>query len=417
MTTTPTSYDHSLPDGMKVLIADADPDSRVDSRKVLQHAGFAIAGETAYGTEVISTALSTHPDAILISVEEPVGRSLSAVEALVDALPDTPVVIYSSLNDAASVRRGMALGARDFLPKPLQAEDTKRAISRAVEQEVRREKRRSGAIQVEPGRATVITVTGAKGGVGKSALAVNLGLALHRETEKSVIIVDTDTEFGDVFTMLNLPADRSARDLLKHLDTVDHLTIRDFAASHPSGVDVIGTAPDDESWQNTPPEALSKVIDLLAQVYEYVVIDAAGPFDRFMRAAVEASTLTLMVTSGDVSSIRDTAAGMARLARWGIDGAGIRLVLNHTSGGHDVSTSDVAQAVSRDVFWDLPFDKSLRASVQLGSPLVLADQRSPVAGSITLLARRIAGIETVASRKTTTSPFWKRVFAGQGRTA
>jgi len=413
--TTPTALAQDRPtsETLRVLIADADPDSRVDSRKVLQRAGCAIAGETGYGTEVVSTALLASPDAILVAVEEPTGRALGSVEALVDALPKTPVLIYSSLDDVASVRRCMATGARDFLPRPLEPEATRRAIARAIELELRREKRRSGAIEADPGRATVVTVTGAKGGVGKSVLAVNLALALRRETDKSVVIVDTDTEFGDVITMLNLTPDRSAGDLLKHLDTVDHLTIREFALTHPSGVDVIGTAPDEEAWQETPPEALRKVIDLLARVYEYVVIDAAGPFDPFLRAGIEASTLTLMVTSSEVSSIRDTAAGLRRFEHWGIDPGGVRLVLNHISKPNGVSAADVAQSVAREVFWELPYDRSVPSSVQLGAPVALADRRSPVAASISLLARRIAGIDTAATRKAATNPFWKRVFAGR----
>ena len=51
---------------------------------------------------------------------------------------------------------------------------------------------------------TVITVAGAKGGIGKSVLAVNLALALHQRSTRRVALVDADTSFGDLATMLDL---------------------------------------------------------------------------------------------------------------------------------------------------------------------------------------------------------------------
>ena len=399
-----------MADALRVLITDGDLDSRVNARKALQRAKLGVAGETGYGTEAVSLALSVHPDAILVAVEEPVGRPLDTAEALLNALPDTPVIIYSSLGDAESVRRGMVFGARDYLVKPLDAAKLGQAVIQALEQEERRQMRRAGQLAGEHGRATVVTITGAKGGIGKSVIAVNLALALRRETGKSVAILDADTEFGDVATMLDLPLDRTLQDLLRRLESVDRFSVRDYVNSHSSGLDVVGSRLDDDPWGDCTAESLRTVIDLLGQVYEFVVIDTSGSFDTLVRTTIDASTLTLLVTSGEVASIRDSGAAMRRVDAWGIPPERVRVILNRMSRGRGVPAGDVGKAIGREIFLELPYDKSVSRSVQLGFPLVLQGGRSAVAGSLTLLARRVAGAGTSPGGTAESTPFWNRVL-------
>ena len=131
---------------LSVLVVDEDPDGRVAARKSVQRAQFAVAGETGFGTQAISLALQMRPDAVLISVEEPVGRALETADAIVSALPDTPILIYSSIDDSESVRRAMLFGARDYLAKPLQGSVLRTAVLRALEREERRQMQRSGQV-------------------------------------------------------------------------------------------------------------------------------------------------------------------------------------------------------------------------------------------------------------------------------
>ena len=85
-----------MADDLQVLVIDEDPDSRVAARKALQRAELGVAGETGFGTQAVSLALEVRPDVALIAVEEPAARALETAESLADALPDTPIVIYSS---------------------------------------------------------------------------------------------------------------------------------------------------------------------------------------------------------------------------------------------------------------------------------------------------------------------------------
>ena len=210
-----------MAESLKVLIVDEDPDSRVSARKAVQRASFAIAGETGFGTQAISLALQSPPDLVMVAVEVPVERPLETAEALANALPDTPIIVYSSVADSDAVRRAMVFGARDYLRKPLQANDVREAAFRALDQEERRQMRRAGQLAGEAGKGTVIVVTGAKGGIGKTVVSVNLALALRLETGKSVALVDADTQFGDVATLLDIVPTMTAADVVRHPEKFD----------------------------------------------------------------------------------------------------------------------------------------------------------------------------------------------------
>jgi pilus assembly protein CpaE len=400
---------------LKVLIADEDLDSRVATRKALQRGQLDIAGETGYGNQAVSLALQTHPDAILIAVEEPAGRALETAEGMASVLPDTPILIYSSIDDAASIRRAMLFGASDYLVKPLMGAPLRGAIARSLEREELRQMRRSGQLSYR-GQGTVISVTGAKGGVGKSVVAVNLALALRLQTGKSVAILDADTQFGDVATMLDLKPTSTAFDLLQSLDKVDRNNYRDFITTHETGLNVVAAHDNEDTWRDVSREQVQKVIARLAEVHEFLVIDTAGSFDSFVQACVEASTLTFVVTSGEVSSVRDTGSAMRRLDNWGIDHDKVRLVLNRGRKAPGVHAEDVARSVGREIFWDIPFDGAVPDSVQLGRPVVSTVAGSPFAKSIVSLALRVAGTSrALVDEPRARASFWKRIprFKGQ----
>lgn len=391
---------------LRVMITDEDPDSRVNARRAVQRAQFELAGETGYGTDAVSFAQQYSPDIILIAAEEPAARALETAEAIANALPDTPIVVYSSMQTPEAVRRAMVFGARDYLPKPLTGERLQEAFARALALAEKRQMRLAGQLTRLHGRGTVITVAGAKGGVGKSTVSVNLAAALRQETGRSVLIIDADTHFGDVATLLDVGDERSLNDLVPRLDSVDRDAARGFVVTHFSGLDVLAARSDESNpWVECTPDQLRRVIELYAQLYDFVVVDTSGAFDGTMRACIESASLTVIVTSGDVSSIRDTARAVRRMSHWDVDEDRVRFVLNRNGVAGGITFEEAAAAIGRPLFCEIAYDKSVPASIQVGQPAVLMTPRSVAARGIVGLARRIAGVDSVAEE-----PLWRRVL-------
>jgi len=400
--------------GLQALIVDEDLDSRVALRRALQRSGVGIAGETGYGTSAVSLALAVRPDVMFLAVEEPAARALDTADGLANALPETPIIIVSSASDAASVRRAMVIGARDYVLKPADAARVHEAIHLALSQEERRQMRQAGQLAGLHGRGMVITVSGAKGGVGKSLVSANLSVALRQETGRSVVVLDADTQFGDMATLFDVAPSKTVRDLIEHRVELDRTNVREYVTPHSSGVDIVASSEEEDTWYRCDGEDVSRIIDAYASVYDFVVVDTSGSFDPFVRTCIEASTLTLVVSSGDVSSVRDTAAAVRRLERWEVPDERVRYVLNDSRPEGSVGAERFAEAIGRNVFWTIPHDRACVESVQLGQPLVIS-HNSKAASSITQLARRVAGQSASGSSKQPDrKALWRRVLPLKG---
>ena len=381
----------------EAVIIDPDLGTRADVKRALMLAHFTVSGEAGYGIEAVTVAKEQVPDVFVVSVEEPVARALQTVETLGDALPDTPTIAYSSLADAASVRRAMVSGARDYLIKPVKPEDLTRAIYGVMEQEERRRMRASGQRQEAPASGTIITVFGAKGGIGKTTISTNLATALVRATSSTVVLVDMDTRFGDVAIMMDVAVEQSIADLARRVDEMDRDTVRDYLVRHHSGVMILPAPLHPTEWRNVTPQQITKIINLLAQSHDYVIIDTPGTFNEIVAATLESASLILLVTSMDIASIKDTALALEMLQSAAVSEDKVKLMINHSTAANTLREEDVERVLEYKVFWRIPHDLNVATSTQLGQPVVITKPYARVSRSISDLAAALSG--TVAEKK------------------
>ena len=320
-------------------------------------------------------------------------RSLQTLEAIVASHPNIPVVVYSSIDDGAAVRRAMVAGARDYLPLPVNGRTLSETIYGVLE--------RSGTPMAAPeapkeapapaGAGMVITVFGAKGGIGKSTISTNLAVALARETGASVVIVDMDTRFGDVAIMLDTPVERSIADAARDFERLDRTTIRKYLTPHPSGVFVLPAPTNSSDWEAVSPEQVERIVQLLAQTHDYVILDTPGAFNELVAAALDLATVVLLVTSLEMASIKDTSLVLNMLRSWSFPEGKVRLTVNHSNGANSVKETDIARTLEYSVFWSVPYDEAILKSTQVGQPLVLWRPNSRAAVNLTHLAALVGG--------------------------
>ena len=377
---------------LEVVVVDPEINSRADTNRALSLARFTVTGEAGYGIEAVTTAQEKDPDVVVLALEEPVARATQTMSALSDALPQTPIIVYSSLSDAASVRRAMIAGARDYLIKPPRPEELARAIYSVLEQEERRRSRNVGASASGAARGTVITVFGAKGGIGKTTIATNLATALSKNTNGSVAIVDMDTRFGDVAIMMDIVVEYSIADVGRQIETVDRDTIRDFLVRHNSGVQILPAPLHPTEWGTIHPGHISKIIELLSQTHEYVVVDTPGAFNELVATALESADMILLVTSMDIASIKDTALALEMLRTASVSEDKVKLVINHSTAANSLKSQDVERVLEYEVYWRIPHDIAVSNSNQLGQPIVLAKPYARASRAISDMAYNLAGV-------------------------
>jgi pilus assembly protein CpaE len=375
----------------EIITIDPDLGSRAETKRAVQLAHMNVVGEAGYGVEAVTVAREHQADVFLVSLEEPVALALQTVEQLADAAPGVPTIVYSSQSDAQSVRRSMIAGARDYIIKPLKPEDLSRAVYGVLEQEERKRLRQDGTTVESAARGTVITIFGAKGGIGKTTISTNLATTLAKMTGANVCLLDMDTRFGDVAIMMDVAVEASIADVARHIDEIDRDKIRDYLVKHHSGVSILPAPLHPTEWRNMTPQHIEKIVELLAQTHDYVVIDTPGTFNELIATTLELANLILLVTSMDIASIKDTALALEMLRAAAVSEDKVKLTINHSTAANSLREEDVSRVLEYDVFWRIPHDLSVSSSTQLGQPIVIAKPYARVSRSIIDLAHTLTG--------------------------
>jgi len=360
---------------------------------MLALSGFAVMGAAGYGMEAMTLARETTPEVVVVSLEEPIARSLQTVESVGDVLPEVPIVAYSSIGDPSYIRRALQVGVKDYLIAPLQDEDLGRSINAALAQEERRQQRLTG--EVEPqAYGTVVTVFGAKGGIGKTTIATNLATALVQKTGQSVVLVDLDTRFGDVAILMDMPTDRSISDLALPDEEIDREAVQSCLYTHGTGVAILPSPIRPSEWHSIHPGHIEKVVAVLAATHDYVLLDTPGTFNDIVSRSLEMCTILLLTATPDLASLKDTILALEMLRSWSFPTEKVKIVINHTNDVHGDGRVDIRRVLGKEIFWSIPYDRNIVQTTQLGMPIVAAKPKSKASQSFIDLSYAIGGIRS-----------------------
>ena len=364
----------------------------VIGQHLLDLSGFAVLGEAGYGMEAMTLARQTEPDVVVIAIEDPLIRALQTVEAMVDLLPKSPVIGYSSVRDPNSMRKAMLAGVKDYLTAPVKEEDLINSIHTVLAQEERRQARISGEMDEPVAAGTVITVFGAKGGIGKTTIATNLATALVQKTNQSVVVLDLDTRFGDVAILMDIPVERSIADLAIPEDEIGREFLEECIYTHNTGVAILPAPIRPTDWRSVHAGHIERIVNLLCQTHDYVILDTPGTFNDIVARALELATMVVLVATVDMAALKDTLLAIDMLRSWNFPQEKIKLVINATNDATNVQPNEVKRMLGRDVFWSIPYDRNISAATQLGMPVVVAKPQSKASESIVEMAQALSGV-------------------------
>jgi MinD-like ATPase involved in chromosome partitioning or flagellar assembly/CheY-like chemotaxis protein len=317
------------------------------------------------------------PELLLIACARYSERALYLIDGAVKQRPERPVVILYTGAPDGFMQRAFDAGADDLITLPLAPADIVFAIEKVMA------RRRSASLDATV--CPMICVLGPKGGTGKTLTACNLaaGLAL---AGRRPVLVDLDLQFGDVGIALGLAPERTMHDLVRSGGSIDPDKVESFLIDHPSGIRAL-------LGPRRPDQATAIGVDFLRDVYasvrarhDFVVIDTAPGFTPEVIASIDSSSHLCVVGMLDALSLKDTKLGLETLELMGYDGAKIRLVLNRADTKVGITHDDMEKILGRrpDVF--VPSDAEVPRTMTDGNPIVLGNDRSPVARAYRALA-------------------------------
>jgi pilus assembly protein CpaE len=383
------------------MIIDQDASYRQEVQALLAPARLAVVADCGYGIEAASLAEETRPDLVLVAVEEPVARAVQTIKAVRDIRPTAPIIAYSSVTELRVVRQAMQAGVKDILAAPLKAGELLAAIETAMagsEEEQERFKPEAASNGKRKSAGTVLTVFGAKGGIGKTTIATNLAAAIAQDTDSSVLVMDLDTRFGDVAILLDVEPRHTVAELASQVATLDRETFRSALIRHASGAYVLPSPKHPKEWQQIEAEQIKELVRLAARIFDYVILDTPGAFNDIVGTAIQVATEVLVITSVDMASIKDTSFVLDLLDAESFPDERLLLTVNHANGANTIRAGDIERVLRKQAYWEIPHDSAVTLATQVGAPVVLARPRSRAAKSFAGLAEKITGTTVVARR-------------------
>ena len=126
-----SATDPSVPDGLRVLIAEDEALIRLDLREMLLEEGFDVVGEAADGEQAVALARELVPDLVICDIKMPKMDGIAAA-ALITGERIAPVVMLTAFSQRDLVERARDAGAMAYLVKPFQKRDLLPAVEIAT---------------------------------------------------------------------------------------------------------------------------------------------------------------------------------------------------------------------------------------------------------------------------------------------
>jgi pilus assembly protein CpaE len=310
--------------------------------------------------------------------------ALRLVDTAVREHPERPVVVLSADSPNGFLSRVFEAGADDIVVLPEPPAKVLFALEKAVA------RKQGGRVAAGMTLAPMVCVLGPKGGTGKTLTAANLAVSLA-DAGRSVVVVDLDLQFGDIGLALGLTPDKTIYDLVTSGGSLDAQKLDAYLAEHSSGARALLAPTRPDHADAVTVDFLREVWRLLRSANDYVIVDTPPDFTPQVIAAVDACSEICMVGMLDSLSLKNTKLGLETLQLMGYERDSVRIVLNRAGTRVGITQEDVVTVLGKKPDVLVPSDRDVSRSVNEGSPIVLARQRSEAALAFRSLAATYTG--------------------------
>lgn len=237
----------------------------------------------------------------------------------------------------------------------------------------------------------IIVVTSGKGGVGKTTVTANLGMAIAQLGRKVVLI---DADFGlrnlDLLLGLENRVVYTAIDALAGDCRLEQALVKD---KRQEGLALLPAA-QNRTKESISPRQMRMLVAALAKYYDYILVDSPAGIEMGFRNAIAAVREALIVTTPEVAAVRDADRVIGLLEAYGIKK--VNLIINRlkpimVEQQQMMSVEDVMEILAVELIGIIPDDEIVIVSSNRGEPLTLEKNLSLPGQAIQNIAKRLNG--------------------------
>lgn len=294
-------------------------------------------------------------------------KTLSAIRSLLGKDPQVEVFVTTGRTDSQIMLEVFRIGVKEYLPQPITRLEFDAALARFQE----RQKGRHGDSPEKAGK--VISLIGAKGGVGTSTVAANLAICLkHAHKRKSVALVDLNPQTGDLPLFLDLPSRQGLNDLSQDVTRLDETILESMMATHSSGIHLLQSGCDGSSEHKLAPGCALHTLELTRALYDHVFVDCGYGFDDVVKEALEVSRMVILITTLSLPAIRRAKHLLGLMRESNIGREQIVLAVNRHKHSERDLLVHAEEVLERKALWLIPNDYvTANSALSHGEPLMI----------------------------------------------
>ena len=219
----------------------------------------------------------------------------------------------------------------------------------------------------------VIVITSGKGGVGKTTTTANVGTGLA-QLNKKVVLIDTDIGLRNLDVVMGL----ENRIVYNLVDVIEGNCRMKQALIKDKRYPNLSLLPSAQTRDKSAvsPEQMIKLIDELREEFDYILLDCPAGIEQGFQNAIAGADRAVIVTTPEVSAIRDADRIIGLLETRGIKKNALiinRLRIDMVQKGDMMSVEDVTEILAIDLIGAVPDDEQIVISTNQGEPLVGSD--------------------------------------------
>lgn len=337
--------------------------------------------------ELFAQLGSEQPEVLILGPEVPLDDALRLATVLDVQVPELSVILVSD-PEPAFMLQAMRAGIRDLLSPSADAAQIRVMLERACQSFASRHRTHNPQPADSNNNGLVIGVFSPKGGVGKTTIATNLAVGLGKIAPMGVVIVDLDLQFGDVASGLYLDPEHTVTDAVTSAASQDTLVLKAFLTVHPSSIYALCAPKSPVEADHVTPEQVTRLLEQLANEFQYVVVDTAPGLQEIGLAALDKCTDAVWVSAMDIPSVRGLRSGLDILRQLEILPGSRHVVLNMADSKSGLTVQDVESTLAAPVDVSIPRSKAVALSTNRGVPVLQEARRDAAVKGLKQLVER-----------------------------
>lgn len=328
--------------------------------------------------ELLGKITDGDPQVVLLGPGVDLDEALRLASAFDVQHPEISLVLAQEADPFLTLT-AMRAGIRDILDPDAEADVIRVLLERACQTSASRRRSISPETAAEGQHGRVIAVSAAKGGVGKTTVAANIAVGLGRIAPMSTVLVDLDTQFGDVDTVLRIVPEHTLKDAVAGAAAQDTMVLKTLLSVHPASIYALCAPTDPADSSRISGEEISHMLKQLASEFRYVVVDTAPGLGEHTLAALEAATDVVLLCGMDVPSVRGARKELDVLDKLQMSAQRRHVVVNNATRDSGLSVQDIEATLGVPVDLVIPRSKALAYSTNQGEPLLHQRSRDKAA--------------------------------------